>query len=128
MTSHPAISAARDLCVVLAAENAALEMMDIAGATAWVAQKQRATDALLASRKSAPPAGDAAWLAEGQRLNVLVQDNKRLLERAMVAQNRVMACIARAVPRAMPQGTRYGASGQAPSMLAPPPIALSNSA
>lgn len=126
MTSHPTISAARALCAVLSAENAALQTMDITGATSWLAPKQRATDALLAAHKTAPPPDRMAWLAEGQRLNTLVQDNKRLLERAMVAQNRVMACIARAVPRAMPYATRYGAGGQAPSMMAAPPIAVSN--
>ncbi len=128
MTCHPAISAARMLCDVLAAENAALQMMDIAGATALLSEKQRATDTLLAICKSTPPPDAAAWLAEGTRLNTLVLDNKRLLERAMVAQNRVMACIARAVPRAMPHTTGYGASGRTPSMTAAPPIAMWNSA
>ncbi len=128
MTAHPAIIAARVLCGVLAAENEALEMMDITGATALVAQKQRATDDLLAAQKTTPPLERAAWLAEGQRLAALAQENKRLLERAMMAQNRVMACIARAIPRAVSHFAGYGASGRAPLISASPPITLSNSA
>lgn len=128
MTSDRAIAAAQYLCAVLEAENAALEGMDIAGATAWVDKKQRATDDLIAAHKALPQPDNAAWVAQGRRLKTLVHDNKHLLERAMVAQNRVMACIARAVPRALPQSSRYGASGQTSTLQALPPIALSNSA
>lgn len=128
MTSHPAISAVRALCAILVAENDALQRMDVIGATALLAQKQIATDAVLASRTAMPLPDESAWLVEGERLTSLAHDNKRLLERAMVAQNRVMACIARAVPRAMPQSTRYGCSGQMPMKTTTPPIALLNSA
>ena len=128
MTSHPAITAARALSGVLSAENEALEMMDITGATALLALKQRATDDLLAAQRTTPPPERSAWLAEGQRLAALAQENKRLLERAMMAQNRVMACIARAIPRAVSHFAGYGASGRAPLMAASPPITLSNSA
>ncbi len=128
MTIDAAIAATRSLCAVLEAENAALRIMDLVAATAFVSQKQRATDAMLAAHKAARPPNDAIWKAEGRRLAALVQENKHLLERAMVAQNRVMACIARAIPRAMPQSSRYGAGGQAPARLALPPLALSNSA
>jgi hypothetical protein len=128
MTSNPLLDAASRLCDVLEAENAALEVMDVIKAVAFVSEKQLATDALLAGRKLIPSVPEGEWATIGKRLDELAKTNKRLLERAMVAQNRVMACIARAIPRALPPQAAYGAKGTVPQRLNLPPVALSNSA
>lgn len=128
MTEHPSLRAAQALCVVLEAENAALRAMDIGRANGLLADKQAATDQLLTTRKMFDSAPAPQWAEIVQRLGILADDNKRLLERAMLAQNRVMACIARAIGRAMPGVSDYGAPGRTPRPRALPPVALSNSA
>jgi hypothetical protein len=128
MTTKSLIDAASRLCDILEAENAALEAMDIVTAIALVGEKQSATEALLAGRKLIPSVPEGEWATVGKRLAELAKANKRLLERAMFAQNRVMACIARAIPRALPPQAAYGAKGNVPQRRSLPPMALSNSA
>jgi hypothetical protein len=128
MTEHPSLRAARALCAVLEAENGALRAMDIGRANGLLADKQAAIDQLLATRRLISSAPALRWAEAGQLLAALADDNKRLLERAMVAQNRVMACIARAIARAMPAASGYGAPGCMPRPRNLPPVALSSSA
>lgn len=128
MTEHPALNTARALCSLLQAENDALQAMDIGRANALLAHKQTATDAFLATRKLIDSAPAGEWAEELKRLGFLAGDNKRLLERAMGAQNRLMACIARAIARAMPDASGYSAQGVKPRPRHLPPVAFSNSA
>lgn len=119
------LAAAMALADILAAENEALAGMNIPAAIALVASKQTATDRLLAAREhgSLPPTAEA--IAAAERLRILAEDNRRLLERAMVAQKRVLACIAAAVPAAMARQQGYGATGTTAAKRMPPPVALS---
>ncbi len=98
----PAEAAAR-LEAVLRAENAALERHDAAGSAALLEEKLAAARGLPA--KGVPP--EAAL-----RLRELVGENKRLLERAIRVQDRIMAMVARAA-RQSPPVAHYGASGGA---------------
>ena len=127
MTDHPSLCAAHALCTVLQAENDALQAMDIGRANALLGHKQAATDAFLATRKLIDSAPAMEWAEAIKHLGFLALDNKRLLERAMEAQNRLMACIARAIARRMPDASGYGAQGFAPRPRHLPPVALSNS-
>ncbi len=115
------------LCRVLRAENAALQALNIPAANGLLAEKIAATDALTAALRPRMPLPDAAR-AEIAALVALAAENKLLLERAMLAQKRVLACIARAVPRALGQEGGYAASGRARPPQQMPPIALSSQA
>jgi len=105
------LEAAAALATVLAEENAALAVMDIPRANALLATKIAATDRLVLAMRPPVAPLPAQGRAQAGQLRDLAAQNKILLERAMVAQNRVMACIARAVPKAMAQGGPYGAGG-----------------
>jgi len=116
------IAAAVRLAEVLARENAALAALDLAGAAAMLAEKQHAGTAFaLAWERARPlaPIADARdVVALARRLEAASVENRRLLERGIVVQNRVLAAVARAVPRALAARgpARYGAGG-----IAPPP-------
>jgi flagellar biosynthesis/type III secretory pathway chaperone len=122
------IEAVEALCAVLDQENTALTTMDVVRATALLDEKQRAVQAFVAATKLPIPPTTKQLMLLGQHLRDLTDTNKRLLERAMVAQNRVMACIARAVPRALQQQSGYGAQGAKTIPRGIPPVALSNQA
>lgn len=110
------IAAAEALAATLARENAALSALDLAGAAALLGEKSHAAAAFAAALRAAPP---ATALAGGQRriaeqlagrLRDLATDNRRLLERAIFVQGRVLGTIARALPKAA-IAPRYGARG-----------------
>ncbi len=113
---------AEALSDILAAENAALAALDMKAATALLPAKHAATAALAAAQRLSLPAPPHA---AATRLRSLALENKRLLERAMTVQDRLLACIARAMPRALPQGGGYGARGGPKSPHLLPPVALS---
>lgn len=113
------------LAAVLARENAALEALDIPAACALLESKEAAIGALAAARHAAAPATVPAGLkAEAARLRDLAQENRRLLENAMLAQSRVLDVIARAARRTAAATPRYGARG-AVAADRPSSIALS---
>ncbi len=131
MTST-ALDAALRLLDVLERENAALAALELSRAAPMLAEKQEAaaafTHACQQGRTSTP--AEAAGLARlVPRLNEAASRNRRLLERGIAVQGRVLAVIARAVPRALaaqaPErcSPRYGARGAA--ALARTPLALS---
>jgi flagellar biosynthesis/type III secretory pathway chaperone len=126
MTEHTMLDAAAALAEVLEAENAALAAMDIPSANRLLDAKRTATDALLKANRAVPPPPTPAAQAIGLRLRDLAHTNKTLLERAMVAQNRVMACIARAIPRSVNHSGSYGAHGGPAALRSMPPVALSS--
>jgi hypothetical protein len=62
--------------------------------------------------------------AVGARLGSLAAENRRLLERAMLVQRRVIGAIARAAPRALEAAPRYDAGGGIAGARRPPPVVL----
>ena len=104
------MNATVDLASALAAENAALRAMDLPAAAALLTRKQDAAAAFDAARKQAPAAGSAALREAASRLVAQAAENRRLLERAIHVQTRVLGVIAGAARAANP-APRYGRSG-----------------
>lgn len=120
MTENVA-DAAAELAAILQAENAALAALDLRRAGAMVSMKTHAAEAFLAARAASGNTGNAG----GDRLAGLVEENRRLLRRAIAVQGRVIEVIARAVPRALHQAAPcYGAQGRARTAR-PPALAVS---
>ncbi len=107
--------AAAALAEALEAENAALRALDVPRAVAVFPHKEacarRLTEAL-----SQPAAGGSHSSDSVSRLRVLADDNRRLLERAMFVQGRLLATLARAMP---PMRAGYGRTPH-PNVAAPP--------
>ena len=120
----PVLAAAAALCDILDQENCLLSAMDVPAANLLIAAKLQAADRLVAARRLGGPAPSPVSLAAAERLHGLAAQNKLLLERAITAQRRVMACIARAIPKANNRGGRYGAKGGAPTSGTIQPVAL----
>ena len=102
----------------LEAENSALIALDLPRAGAMFARKQRALAdlAAAAARGNTPSNGAADRMT--RRLQALALENKRLLERAIAAQGRVIEVVARAAV-ATEAPTGYGpARGQRPAAFA----------
>jgi hypothetical protein len=62
--------------------------------------------------------------AVGARLAGLAAENRRLLERALTVQRRVIGALAQAVPRALEAAPRYDAGGGIAGRARPPPVVL----
>lgn len=92
------------LVTVLAAENAALEAMDLTAAGAMLADKQAALDRLSAAPAVPVPAARAGHLRD------LAVTNRRLLERAMRVQSGIIGIIVSAIPKP-PATTPYCPAG-----------------
>ncbi len=103
------IEAAAALADTLARENAALAALDLGAAAALLAEKRAATDTFVRAQAepSGPPDAEQRRLAE--RLCRLAEDNRRLLERGIRVQGRVLGLVTKALPK--PPAPRYGASG-----------------
>jgi hypothetical protein len=120
----PLVAAARRLDATLRAENAALAALDLARAASLLPDKARAADAFIAAQKltdfgAIAPTGRAEVAALSARLTELAAENRRLLDRALRVQSRVIRMIAEAVPAT--GAARYGARGTVtPSGLATP--------
>jgi hypothetical protein len=103
--------AAARLAEALHRENAALASLDLTRATALLAEKTAAADHLMDAVGSAEaPAMDArATILAAHRLRELADENRRLLERAIQVQSRVVGTVRKAAirPRAN-QGYRRG--------------------
>jgi hypothetical protein len=109
--------AVQRLAKVLAAENAALQAMDFAAAGALLAAKHAAADALAAAMRAASASDPAPRsLVE---LGTLADENRRLLNRALRVQRRVLDLVARAARSSQPNG-RYGARGKLAAFAAAP--------
>ncbi len=105
--------AVKQLAKVLAAENEALTAMDFASAGAMLAPKHAAADALAAALRAS--SSEEASPDALQELGALAEENRRLLNRAMRVQRRVLDLVAKAA-RAGQTASRYGAGGKiAPS-------------
>jgi hypothetical protein len=109
MTQAPNLQAAAiQLADTLAAENAALRALDLPGAAALLVQKQAALAAFAAARTCGRPA--PALLPTAIRLRELAEENRRLLERAITVQTRVLGVLAGAA-RSVNVAPRYSRSG-----------------
>ena len=110
------------LTEILRAENAALSAIDIPSANRLLADKTSAAEALVAAVRGKPvlPASSRAAVAQVIKLS--------LLERAMAAQRRVIAVIARAVPKALGDANPYNAAGRTRPPRSMPAISLSANA
>lgn len=113
---QPLIIAAQRLTEALRAENEALARLDLNGAAALALPKQQASDAFAAayaaaSRTQSKAEGEDRARAEelAGRLRELGTENRRLLERAIDLQSRVIETIAGATRPTGP-GT-YGDRG-----------------
>ena len=102
-------SAVRTLSELLRQENEALLAMDFGRAGALLASKHTAADALAAAWRAA--SGDIPE-ADLLKLGALADENRRLLNRAMRVQRRVLDLVAKAARSAHPP-PRYGAGGRA---------------
>lgn len=99
------------LAEVLARENEALRRLDFAAATALVPAKEAALRNVTKNPAPMRAAGrDPALAALGSRVNQLVADNRKLLERAIAVQTRVVGIVARAASPS-PRAAQYAASG-----------------
>lgn len=116
------IAAGGRLADALLAENEALSRLDLPGAAGLCGAKLQATDAFAAAFAAASKVGarpDGAAQREGARdmaarLEALGTENKRLLQRAISVQSRVIETIAAAaLPRAA--NPVYGAAGRRPA-------------
>lgn len=112
----PLIIAAQRLTEALRAENEALARLDLTGAAALAVPKQQASDAFAAAFAAASRTGSKAEGTEraraeelALRLRDLGAENRRLLERAIDLQSRVIETIAGATRPPGP-GT-YGERG-----------------
>jgi hypothetical protein len=110
------LAAAARLAETIATENAALAALDLPASVAAGSDKQRAAEAFTAAlqARASPIEADRRRKAEavGRQLSALVQENRRLLERAIAAQWRVIEIIARAARREiMASASRYNAFG-----------------
>lgn len=101
--------AVQHLSRLLEEENAALEAMDFARAGALLASKHAAADALAAAWRAAPP--DEEQQPALAQLGTLAETNRRLLNRALRVQRRVLDLVARAARSSASDG-RYGAAGR----------------
>lgn len=127
------INAAVALADTLTQENKALAALDLPRAVTLLDRKRQATAAFIAaqaraaSTATAASARDARPLAEqvAAQLRDLADENKRLLERAITVQGRVIGTLARVVPRALARAPRYNAGGAIADGPRPPPVALS---
>lgn len=112
----PLLSAAARLVEVLKAENAALQALDAPAAAALLEEKLAAARALAEAAAQRPASArqtpESAGLA--LQLRELAEENRRLLEHAILLQSRVLDMVARAARQGAAQtGGRYGASGAA---------------
>ena len=102
----------------LQAENSALAALDLPRAGAMLARKERALADLAAAAARAGTQSHHAADRVARRLQALAIENKRLLERAIAAQGRVIDVMARAAASAEAP-TGYGLTrGRRPAAFA----------
>ena len=110
------IEAAGRLADIIALENAALGALDLVKATAMLTKKHAAMAAFGAAERQTQLTGPYMMagrqreevLKQAERLRTLAEENKRLLERAIAVQGRVIGTLISGVK---PVAQRYGAQG-----------------
>lgn len=114
--THDLIAAGTLLADTLEAENAALAALDLPRAVGLLADKQHAVEGLTAAQTPAPSNPAAERVA--RRLKALALENKRLLERAIAAQSRVIGVVGRAAAPAVAPTGYATLRGQRPAAFA----------
>jgi hypothetical protein len=109
MTQDALTQAASRLVDILQAENAELQAMDFKAAGRLLTAKQAATAELTAAQ-AATLYAPAGMRLLAQRLNELADENRKLLERAIAVQRRVLGTVVRAAQTATPE-PQYGPAG-----------------
>lgn len=124
-------AAAAALAALLEHENRLLEALDLAAAASLLPAKQSAASAFVRAQEHArarggiPASARPAATSLGVRLRMLAAENRRLLERGLAAQERVIAVIARAARTHPATAPRYGASGALTGARVAAPLAIS---
>jgi hypothetical protein len=112
--SQDLVTAARTLADTIAVENQALATLNLQAAAKLLPLKEAATTAFNAAQKFArttrAPIDAEALRDAAKRLDAVTEENRRLLERAIRVQNRVLGILANAARAADPT-PRYGRSG-----------------
>ncbi len=120
------IAEALGLAELLERENAALAALDLAGAARLLPAKTAAVASFTAARDRAKGAPLSLAVAREitERLDAAADANRKLLDRAITVQGRVLATIARAarVQTAPPQ---YGARGRPAVSRSPGAVSFS---
>jgi hypothetical protein len=119
------IAAAVALADTLAQENKALAALDLPRAAGLLAEKTRAADAFAAAWSGAAGGGQHITTQLAGQLRDLASENKRLLERALTVQGRVIEVVVSAIPRAVQGPPRYNAGGAVAGPRQMPPVSLS---
>jgi hypothetical protein len=110
------IFAGTHLAETLETENAALAALDLPRAAGMLADKRSAVADFDAVRTGPAPSEAAQRMA--RRLQGLAMENKRLLERAIAVQGRVIGVIARAATAATEPAGYGPARGRRPAPMA----------
>jgi flagellar biosynthesis/type III secretory pathway chaperone len=105
------IVAALHLADVLDRENGALKAMDVRQVAGLLPEKTAAIAELIAAGGTIPVPSDPTLVWAARRLDGLTVENRTLLERAIAAQQRVIAIVARAAASAVREPS-YGAEGR----------------
>jgi len=116
--SEDAMAAGDRMAEALQAENAALAALDLPRAGAMLARKQRALADLAAAQTLAAATPRDAADRMARRLQGLAIENKRLLERAIAAQGRVIGVIAQAAAAQAATGGYGPSHGHRPVAVA----------
>ena len=110
--AKPLMAVVNQLADVLDRENAALKAMDLPRAAGLLVEKTAAIADLTTAGDTAPASPDPALAPIARRLDGLARENRRLLERAIIAQQRVIGIVVRAAASVAAQPC-YGARGGA---------------
>ena len=121
----PLILVAQRLADVLDRENDALRVMDLRRAVTLLPEKTAAITELTAAGDAVVGPPDPALIPIARRLNGLALENRRLLERAIAAQQRVIGIIVRAAASVAVRPS-YGGNGRRATLTGP--MALSTRA
>jgi hypothetical protein len=108
---EPLIIVAQRLADVLDRENDALRVMDLIRAATLLPEKTAAMADLTGFGEHTFELPNPALVATAKRLDSLASENRRLLKRALVAQQRVIGIVVRAVAAAA-LAPSYGAKGR----------------
>ena len=128
------LHAVATLAAILTAENTALATLDLPRAAQLVPAKRAATDAFTAAHAHLAATGHpngtdrAALAGAATQLRDLAAENRRLLDRALATQSRVLDIIAQAAPRASTQAPRYNPAGALIGCSRALPVAITASA
>jgi hypothetical protein len=114
----PLIAAARRLAEVLERENAALAVMDLPRAASFLPEKTTAFADLAKIGEAGPAPPHPDLIAAARSLDAAALENRRLLKRALAAQERAIGIMARAVSAVMTRPA-YGNRGRMTPMAGP---------